>query len=291
MTDAMIDTDPDTCSGASLAAGEPLAGTASDAPLFAAIAWPKARWHHDKAALSEGLPPGVGALEKAARAAGQRLQLRLFERSGSEPGVEVLCADFGSGRSLRARAPDAEAAVREIERFVAGEESKSPITEPMVLVCTDGRHDRCCGKLGRSLAMALRGSVEVAEASHLGGHRLAANCLVLPTGELYGRVTPADVPDLVQAIRNGRVYLPCYRGRTGLSELAQVAEAAALARLPRARAVTVTPSANGATVTSAGVTLQVTCERRGFTGIGSCGDSEPETRDRWVAVDASPARP
>jgi len=284
MTEAMIDTDADTCSGASLAAGEPLAGTASDAPLFAAIAWPKASWHHDKAAQSEGLPASVAGLEKVAKAAGRKLQLRLFDAGGSEPGVEVLCADFVSRRSLRTRAPDAEAAVREVERFVAGAEPATPIAEPIVLVCTDGRHDRCCGKLGRSLAMALRGAVDVAEASHLGGHRLAANCLVLPTGELYGRVTPADVPGLIQAIQSGDVYLPCYRGRTGLSELAQVAEAAALAQVPRARAASVTATANGAEVTLDGKTLHIACERRPFVGIGSCGDSEPETRERWVAT-------
>ena len=63
--------------------GEPLAGSASEAPLFAAVSWPKARWHPDK----------VGALRGAARvarrgsrrrpaAAGQRLQLRLYAARG-----------------------------------------------------------------------------------------------------------------------------------------------------------------------------------------------------------------
>lgn len=283
----MIDTVP--CSEASAAAGEPLAGSASDAPLFAAIAWPKARWHHDKAALSEGLPASVGALEKTARASGRKLQLRLFERPGAAAasGVEVLCADFASGRAFSRREADAERAAEAIAAFVAGERSGAEVTAPLVLVCTDGRHDRCCGKLGRSLATALRGSVDVAEASHLGGHRLAANCLVLPSGRLYGRVTPADVPGLVEAVRHGSVYLPCYRGRSGLDELAQVAEAAALARWGGGSPVSLGAADAGRVVVTAGSQrLEVTCERRTYSGIASCGDAQPEARERWVAREA-----
>ncbi|HTO54641.1 MAG TPA: sucrase ferredoxin [Myxococcota bacterium] len=295
MSDAHIESA--SCSESSSASGEPLAGSASDAPLFAALAWPKARWHHDKAALSEGLPPAVGALEKTARELGQKLQLRLFERPGAAAadGVELLCADFANGRSLALRAPDAAAAARAIERFVQGESAGPALTSPLVLVCTDGRHDRCCGKLGRSLVQALRGSVDVAEASHLGGHRLAANCLVMPSGRLYGRVTAGDVPGLLEAIRHGEVYLPCYRGQTGLGELAQVAEAAALARYPRTRDWLVTapeidaPEASVA-VSASGVALEVTCARRSYLGLASCGDAEPEERPRWIATRVQPPR-
>jgi hypothetical protein len=294
MSDASIESA--SCSESSSAGGEPLAGTASDAPLFAAIAWPKARWHPDKAALSEGLPPAVGALEKGARALGRRLQLRVFERPGAAAtnGVEVLCADFGSGRSLALHVPDAEAAARAIERFAGGESAGPALASPLVLVCTDGRHDRCCGKLGRSLVQALRGDVEVAEASHLGGHRLAANCLVLPSGRLYGRVTAGDVPGLVEAIRHEEVYLPCYRGQTGLGELQQVAEAAALARHPRTRDWRVTapeteaPEATVA-VRARGIALEVRCARRSYSGLASCGDPEPEERSRWIATRVQPA--
>lgn len=285
----MIDPDAVACSEASASAGEPLAGSASDAPLFAALAWPKARWHHDKAALSEGLPASVGALEKAARARGRKLQLRLFARSGeAQPGIEVLCADFASGRSLARHEPDAERAAQAIAAFAAGEDSGPPLAAPLVLVCTDGRHDRCCGKLGHSLLAALRGQVDVAEVSHLGGHRLAANCLALPSGRLYGRVTAADAPALVEAVRRGAAYLPRYRGRSGLDELSQVAEAAALEHCGGARELHIgAPDLSGGLsrvpVTVGELRLEVTCERRTYLGIGSCGDAEPERRERWVA--------
>src|SRR5262249_18527131 len=157
---------------------------------------------------------------------GQKLQLRLFERPGAPAGegVELLCADFAARQSLVCRETDAERAVARIAEFAAGRDSGPPLSAPLVVVCTDGPPDRCCGKLGRTLVQALRGQVEVAEVSHLGGHRLAANCLVLPSGRLYGRVTAADVSGLVDAVLHDRVYLPCYRGQTGLTELAQVAE-------------------------------------------------------------------
>ncbi len=287
--------DPDAaCAEASAALGEPLAGSASDAPLFAALAWPKARWHHDKAALSEGLPASVGALERVARASGRKLQLRLFARVGApaQPGVEVLCADFASGRSLVRREPDAERAAQAIAAFISGENSGPAFGAPLLLVCTDGRHDRCCGKLGQSLVASLRDWIDVAEASHLGGHRLAANCLVLPSGRLYGRVTPADVPTLVEAARHGGVYLPCYRGRSGLDELAQVAEAAAIAHCGGARefrihAPDLAVAEPRVSVAAGDLRLEVTCERRTYLGIASCGDAEPERRERWVAKSVS----
>jgi hypothetical protein len=297
MQGAMIDADA-TCSEASSAIAEPLAGSASDAPLFAAISWPKPRWHPDKAALSDGMPPSVAALEKTARASGRKLQLRLFARVGAaaQPGVEVLCADFASGRTLARRETDAESAARAIAAFVAGDDSGPALAAPLVLVCTDGRHDRCCGKLGASLLAGLRGSLDVAEASHLGGHRLAANCLVLPSGRLYGRVTGADVAGLVDAVRHGGVYLPCYRGRSGLDELAQVAEAAAIAHCGGARGFRIRAAGSSdaearVSVTAGEVRLEVTCERRTYSGLASCGDAEPERRERWVARNVLPAPP
>ncbi len=294
MLGAMFDPNTEACSEASHSAGEPLAGSASDAPLFAAIAWPKAKWHHDKAALSEGLPESVGSLEKAARAAGKKLQLRLFARVGApaRPGLEVVCADFSSGDTLVRHELDAESAVRVIADFAAGKAHGPALREPLVLVCTDGRHDRCCGKLGQSLVTALRGSLAVAEVSHLGGHRLAPNCLVLPTGHLYGRVGPADVPAILDAVRHGTVYAPCYRGQSGLDELSQVAEAAAFAHGGRHDWRVGEPEGAGderlIAVSAGDLRLEVTCERRTYLGIASCGDAEPESRARWVATGALP---
>jgi len=284
----MSDAAARTCSEASLAAGEPLAGTASDARFFAAVSWPKALWHHDKVALSEGLPASLRELEKSAWQSGQKLQLRLFQRAGfvSTDLLEIVCADFGARRTAHSRSVPAEASAKTIADFLAGETSGPPLEAPLALVCTDGKHDACCGKLGRSLVAALRadGRVDAVEVSHLGGHRLAANCLALPSGRLYGRLGVLDVPALAEAIRHDRVYLPRYRGQSGLGELEQVAEAAALARLPAGAPISLgrpEPDGDGVRVLAGGVAVR--CARRTFSAIASCGDAEPERRERWVA--------
>ncbi len=284
----MSDAAARTCSEASFAVGEPLAGTASDARFFAAVSWPKALWHHDKVALSEGLPASLRELEKSARLSGQKLQLRLFQRAGYVPTheLEVVCADFGTRRTARRRAVPADSCARVIADFLAGDASAAPLEAPLALVCTDGKHDACCGKLGRSLVAALRadGRVDAVEVSHLGGHRLAANCLALPSGRLYGRLGVLDVPALAESIRHDRVYLQRYRGRSGIGELEQVAEAAALARLPSGAPIELgapEPDGDGFRVNAGGVVVR--CARRAFSAIASCGDAEPERRERWVA--------
>ena len=100
-----------------------------------------------------------------------------------------------------------------------------PHVGPLVLVCTHSRHDACCAVEGRPTAAAFAGvHDDVWESSHIGGDRFAANVLVLPHGVYHGRVTPEDVPTVAAAIRDGRVSLPHYRGRSTLPFAVQAAE-------------------------------------------------------------------
>jgi len=94
---------------------------------------------------------------------------------------------------------------------------------PVYLVCTHGTHDLCCAVAGRPVAAALAEECpdRVWECSHVGGDRFAANVLVLPTGQLYGRVT--DPAELLAATEAGRVLPARLRGRIGLSPAAQAA--------------------------------------------------------------------
>ena len=60
-----------------------------------------------------------------------------------------------------------------------------PHVHPLVLVCTNGRHDPCCATFGRPLARVLREGAQrddVWECSHIGGDRFAANIVILPEG-------------------------------------------------------------------------------------------------------------
>ena len=104
-----------------------------------------------------------------------------------------------------------------------------PVTGPLLLVCTHGRHDQCCANLGRPVARALAaaGVPDVWEASHVGGDRFAANVVALPWGVYLGRVPPERAPAVVAELAAGRIDLDLYRGRSCFSTLVQAAEIAA----------------------------------------------------------------
>lgn len=103
-------------------------------------------------------------------------------------------------------------------------------TEPLFLVCTNGRRDLCCAERGRPVAAAFHEALPEAtwEVTHLGGHRFAAAMLLLPGGFSYGRISPDDVPALVGASTSGRLVPDLLRGRAGYSPAAQAAEVALL---------------------------------------------------------------
>ena len=103
------------------------------------------------------------------------------------------------------------------------------VDHPLFLVCTHGKHDRCCARLGRPLYDALREQAEpewVWQSSHVGGDRFAGNVVALPDGVYYGRVEPAETWPVVEAALAGQVHLPCYRGRSCYGFAAQAAELA-----------------------------------------------------------------
>ncbi len=109
--------------------------------------------------------------------------------------------------------------------------------EPLLLVCTNGRRDPCCSRLGLPVYLTLNDATKespvplVWQCSHVGGHRFAANLLVLPQGLLYGRVNPHSALKILRATQAGQIYLPNLRGRTAYPPAAQAAEAALLQTL------------------------------------------------------------
>lgn len=102
----------------------------------------------------------------------------------------------------------------------------TPMRQPLVLVCTHGQHDSCCGRRGYPLFDALRrrDDLDVWQCSHIGGDRFAANAIVLPWGLYYGPVEPRDSDALAETIARNEIFLPGYRGRSSLSRPVQAAE-------------------------------------------------------------------
>ena len=99
--------------------------------------------------------------------------------------------------------------------------------DPMVLVCTHGRHDPCCAERGRPLAAAIaRAHPEITwEASHLGGDRFAGNLVVLPRGDYFGRLDADSGPAAVGRYLDGHLDLAHHRGRSTRPWPEQAAEA------------------------------------------------------------------
>ena len=94
---------------------------------------------------------------------------------------------------------------------------------PVYAVCAHGTRDMCCAIEGRPVAAALDRHCpgRAWECSHVGGDRFAANVLVLPSGQLYGRVT--DPAELASATEAGQVLVDRLRGQVGLPPAGQAA--------------------------------------------------------------------
>jgi hypothetical protein len=102
------------------------------------------------------------------------------------------------------------------------------LEDPLFLVCTHGKRDRCCATLGRPLVdtLAALHRDETWEVSHIGGHRFAGNLLVLPDGLTYGGLDVASGLSAAAGHLAGRLDLAHLRGRTALARPVQAAEIA-----------------------------------------------------------------
>lgn len=214
------------CAETSRADAEPLGATASRAERWILLEY-RGLWAHD-------------AVDHSTLSAEVKAHLRAERRR--EPHTRVLFVRRTERRApdgLRAFVAETTQDVRrlrrlELERYddlleldlsTAGE----PVEHPLFLVCTHGKHDRCCAKYGRPLYDAVREQVEaewVWQSSHVGGDRFAGNVVVLPDGVYYGRVEPSEVWPLLESALAGEIHLPCYRGRSCHSFPVQAAERA-----------------------------------------------------------------
>lgn len=98
--------------------------------------------------------------------------------------------------------------------------------EPLYLVCTNGRRDRCCALYGLELYYSLQAVAgeRVWRTTHVGGHRFAANVLTFPDGTYYGRVQTTDVSQFYEARERNEVTVEFLRGRSCYEKVVQAAE-------------------------------------------------------------------
>jgi hypothetical protein len=213
------------CADLSLAAGEELGATAVTARRWLLVevpgSWP--RDVSDEGALPEDAREAVSAWLEATPAS----RLQFLRRPGRN--MRQLLA-------YAVQSEEARGEVRRIELRTLGDlasldldSAGDPVETSLVLVCGHGSRDRCCALRGTLVFNALAerlGEEELWISSHQGGHRFAANVLVLPSGIQLGRLDPDAAPLAVAGALAGVIDVERYRGRTTYEPRVQAAEIA-----------------------------------------------------------------
>jgi hypothetical protein len=213
------------CADASAAAGESLAGTAVTVENWLLVertgTWPR----DVSAALAEDEPGSEVLRAWLDRTPSSRL---LFIRSPrAAPGRRVVFVVHSAESTSSAR----RITLGGLEELADVDLARDgePFASPLVLVCGHGTRDACCALRGNAVHAELAARVPSASlwiSSHQGGHRFAANVLVLPSGIQLGRVAREDAVSIVDDACAGRISLAHYRGRTTYPAHVQAAEAA-----------------------------------------------------------------
>ena len=221
------------CAAASEARAESMAGTASTVRSFLLVehAGP---WG-EEALRDARMPPGIGPeLRERAAATGTKVLLirRPDKAMRTHAGVRVFAAyTHHSEPWLETTVLDDLQGVHDLDlaALAAGRSlGLAAHTEPVLGVCTHGRHDTCCAERGRPVAAGLAEAFpeQTWEASHIGGDRFAANLLVLPHGLYFGRLEADTARGVARLLAAGELDLDHLRGRSGLATPLQAAEAA-----------------------------------------------------------------
>ena len=220
------------CTDSSAAAGEPLIGTAGTYRGWLCLqqqgAWGR------QALVESDLDPAVGAtLSDRADSAG--IRPTLIRHPGRPSGDTTrpwlyLAHTDAPEPWLLARQLDDPREVLEVdlEALAEGDQEAfpgfTPVDHELLFVCTNGKRDTCCARLGRPVAAAAAAAYpdRVWEISHTGGHRFAPTAVTLPSGHLHGRVL--DGAALLSAADRGELPLATWRGRSTWPADAQAAE-------------------------------------------------------------------
>lgn len=269
------------------------------------------------AATESQLDPQLGAeLDALCSAQGGRLALirTIGERSAEggrerRSGARVLIAGgLGTGEAGRtpwlgaheATPSDLPSLLAEIDPNAATRPAILKQHPPVLAVCTNGKRDACCAMRGRPLAAAVAAQAQRAglspdqvwEVSHLGGHRFSPTAVLLPTGQMLGRLDARAAVSALQATNQGRLAMPGVgyeRGRTHLAASAQVAEIVTRYRHHRddpAAAAVRRDEKRGTIEVGAGHVVDVLSVTEAPAGEWptSCG-KDPEPALRWEASD------
>ena len=216
------------CSDLSLAAGEPMAGTADRVDVWLLLEYNPA-WRA-KAVTDNDLSPKIKAWldQQMASVTELGLKPRLQFIRRPELDREEITLFVGTVEGLYQFDSVGYDAITDLDVADGPTSCMQRVDAPQYFVCTNGQRDLCCARFGRPAYVRLREVVGARawQTTHLGGHRFAPNVLTLPQGVLYGRLRPEDVAGFVADVESGRLARDHVRGRSVLPAEAQAAEMA-----------------------------------------------------------------
>ena len=218
-----------SCAAVRAAHDEPMVATAPERAASWLLVEHPGPWPSD--ALPSDLPVEAVAVLEAAAEAGVRPQLvrRVVERRRTVSTVVLAsCRPDRRWTERRTLTDLRELADLDVAALASGEPPSFGTREidSVILVCTHGRRDVCCARLGRPLALLLNAQLPglVWETTHVGGDRFAPNVVSLPDGSYHGGISVAEVPELAEALVTGCVLPTRLRGRAGISAPEQAAD-------------------------------------------------------------------
>ncbi len=226
------------CTDSSLAAGEPLIGSAPDADAWLCLEqngpWGRTAW------TSSHLDPALGAAIETA-AGEHRVRPSLIRAPGRHADAHVdgsrtvlVASSHPSRPWLLAGSVDDPATLLDLPWAAIGAGDLAatldaapwlaPDPRQHLLVCTNGTRDTCCARLGRPVATSAAAACpgRVWEVTHTSGHRFAPTTVLLPSGYLHGRIL--DATSVLTAADLGELAIEGLRGRSCWPAGAQVAE-------------------------------------------------------------------
>jgi len=189
-------------------------------------------WPHEP---SDAVLPG-SLRDVVSEAAERGIRLQLIRRPGSRGAGDGVWAGWTAGSEpwLRRGSWSGGLDGLDLEGLAGGRPVSfgSAVTEPVFLVCGHAQRNACCARFGGPLgqALAARYPGRVFQTTHVGGHRFAANLVILPHGLYYGPVGLAEATAAIGAYERGAVTVARYRGRAGQPRPTQQAEHEALIR-------------------------------------------------------------
>lgn len=211
------------CADLSVAAGESLAATATTAHNWLLVEV-RANWSRDVGETGSLEGPVHAAIDQwIERTPYSRLLFIRRPGRARERRLVFVVRSTECEAEVRRIGLDSMDALAGVDLAVDGER----VDSPLVLVCGHGARDACCALRGSAVYGALGAHIAPDDlwiSSHQGGHRFAANVLVLPAGIQLGRVSPQGAPAIVGDALVGHVPLEQYRGRTPYSRREQAAE-------------------------------------------------------------------